>query len=51
MTGSSPTGRDGVHLEARALQRALDDVERDRVDVDVGISAMRSSSVTVISPR
>ncbi len=25
----------GVHLEAGALQRALDDVERDRVDVDV----------------
>ena len=25
-----------VHLEARALQRALDDVEGDRVDLDVG---------------
>jgi hypothetical protein len=26
---------DGVHLEARALQRAFDDVERDGIDLDV----------------
>jgi len=26
----------GVHLEARVAERVLDDVERDRVDLDVG---------------